>query len=45
MNPVLFALDLHIVACGLLSWFCLCMDGGIDDTGREEDSGVPRAGS
>ncbi|AMS00960.1 hypothetical protein SEA_LOSER_64 [Mycobacterium phage Loser] len=26
MNPVLFALDLHIVALGLLAYFCLVMD-------------------
>ncbi|ASR86514.1 hypothetical protein SEA_CHANGELING_62 [Mycobacterium phage Changeling] len=26
MNPVLFALDLHIVALGVLAYFCLVMD-------------------
>ncbi|AEL17803.1 hypothetical protein TURBIDO_64 [Mycobacterium phage Turbido] len=26
MNPVLWALDAHVVALGLLSWFCLCCD-------------------
>ncbi|AAC18501.1 membrane protein [Mycobacterium phage Lakes] len=47
MNPVLFALDAHIIACAVLSYFCLLMDNpkGSDGESREEDSGVPGAES
>ncbi|QTF81484.1 hypothetical protein SEA_TARSUSIV_60 [Mycobacterium phage TarsusIV] len=40
MNPVLFALDLHIVALGLLSWFCLVCDAREErERAEAEESG------
>ncbi|AXC33197.1 membrane protein [Mycobacterium phage SemperFi] len=39
MNPVLWALDAHIVALGLLSWFCLCCDAREErERGQAEES-------